>query len=148
MSKTRWMGFISRQVIKGRPENISQCTAEWGRRLGRHSIVKAEVLNIFFTSVLTSKTSLQASRLQKPQGKSGARNVCPWWKRIRLQILNQIMHLRGLMGWELRELVDVLNRQFLTILEWSWQLGEVPDKWRKGSFTPNFWKGRKESMEL
>lgn len=91
MSETRRMGWKSHQVITGRPETMS--VHSWVRQeTWLHKAVKTEVLNIFFTSVLTSKSGLQGSRPQKPQGKSGARNACPWWKRIRLQILKQIMH--------------------------------------------------------
>lgn len=72
-------------------EHVSAQLSDAGD-LVTHSTVKAAVLNIFFTSILTSRTSLQASRPQKPQGRSGARNACPCWKRIRLQILKQITH--------------------------------------------------------
>ncbi|KAM6111510.1 LOW QUALITY PROTEIN: protein Hook homolog 3-like [Phoenicopterus ruber ruber] len=44
---------------------------------------KAEVLNAAFTSVFPGKTSLQESRLLKPEGKSRAKKTCPRWRRIR-----------------------------------------------------------------
>lgn len=49
-------------------------------------------------------------------GKIWSKKCMPrWWKRIRLQILKEIIPSpRGLMGWVLRELVDVLKRQFMT----------------------------------
>lgn len=40
-----------------------------------------EALNAFLASVFTSKTGLQEP--QRPEVKTGARKVCPWWKRMR-----------------------------------------------------------------
>ncbi|KAK4831696.1 hypothetical protein QYF61_018748 [Mycteria americana] len=44
----------------------------------------------------------------------------------------------------LRELADVTTRPLLIIFEQSWQLGEVPENWRKANVTPSFKKGKKE----
>lgn len=42
---------------------------------------KTEALNACFASAFTSKTGLQES--QRLEVKTGARKMCPWWKRMR-----------------------------------------------------------------
>ncbi|KFQ09297.1 hypothetical protein N330_03557, partial [Leptosomus discolor] len=44
----------------------------------------------------------------------------------------------------LRELVVAVVRLLSMIFENSWQSGEVPSDWKKGSIAPIFKKGRKE----
>lgn len=91
------------------------------------SMVMAEVLNIFFTSVLTSKTILQGSRAQKPQGKSGARNACPWWKRIRWQILKQITHTSVQGAWW----DECWGSWLMSLRSHSWQSWKDHGNWER-----------------
>jgi len=46
-------------------------------------VEKTMVLNAASTSVFTNKIGLQESQVPETRGKAGARNVYPWWKRIR-----------------------------------------------------------------
>lgn len=45
-------------------------------------VENTEVLNVFFTSVFTSRTDLQESEVSENKAK-GWSKVYPWWKRIR-----------------------------------------------------------------
>ncbi|KAK4832332.1 LOW QUALITY PROTEIN: hypothetical protein QYF61_021861 [Mycteria americana] len=46
----------------------------------------------------------------------------------------------------LKELADVVAKQLSVIFQKSWQPGEVPSGWRKGTITPIFLKGKKEDL--
>jgi len=44
----------------------------------------------------------------------------------------------------LRDLADIIAKSLSILSERSWQLGEVPVNWKKGSIVSIFKKGRKE----
>lgn len=44
----------------------------------------------------------------------------------------------------LRELIDIAAKPQLVIFEWSQQLGEVPEGWKKSNVTAAFKNGRQE----
>lgn len=45
-----------------------------------------------------------------------------------------------------RKLSDAIVRSLLIIFEWSWQLGEVPEDWKRINITI-FEKGKKEDLQ-
>jgi len=45
---------------------------------------KAELLNAFFISLFTNKTSFQESQALESGGKTEVRKTYPWWKKIKL----------------------------------------------------------------
>ena len=48
--------------------------------LATQGMEEAEVLNTFFTSVFTSKTSLRESKDLETRRKVWSKKTCPWWK--------------------------------------------------------------------
>ncbi|GAB0204443.1 mitochondrial enolase superfamily member 1 [Grus japonensis] len=63
-------------------EKVSLLLNETGD-LVMQDMEKSEVLNVVFALAFTSKTGLQESQAPETRGKSGARKMYPWWKRIR-----------------------------------------------------------------
>lgn len=64
----------------------------------------------------------------------------------KLDILNP-MGSDGLHPQVLRELADVIVRPPSIIFDQSWQLGEVPENWRKANVTHIFKKSKKENPQ-
>jgi len=62
-------------------ENVGPLLSETGD-LVTQDTEKAEVLNVSFVSVFTSKTSFQESQIPATGGKSRASKVYPWCKKI------------------------------------------------------------------
>ncbi|KFV09803.1 RNA-directed DNA polymerase from mobile element jockey, partial [Pterocles gutturalis] len=46
----------------------------------------------------------------------------------------------------LREMAEVIARPLSIIFGKSWEMGEVPEDWRKANITPVFKKGKKEDL--
>jgi len=59
--------------------------------------------------------------------------------------LHKSMGPGGMQSHMLRELADVIARPFSIILEQTWQVGEVPEDWRRADVTPIFKKGEKKA---
>jgi len=50
--------------------------------------------------------------------------------------LYKSIHLDGMHPQVLRDVADRISRSLSIICEWPWQLGKVPDNWRKANVTP------------
>ncbi|PKU47605.1 rna-directed dna polymerase from mobile element jockey-like [Limosa lapponica baueri] len=111
---------------------------------------KAEVLKNLFASIFSDNLSSHTSGVDVPQGRD-------WGSKLPAMVREDQVcdHLRNLNIWKtvrpeepylraLRELADVVAKPLSMIFEKSWQSGEVPGDWKKGSIAPTFKKGRKE----
>ncbi|GAB0181915.1 mitochondrial enolase superfamily member 1 [Grus japonensis] len=107
---------------------------------------KAELLNIFFTSIFTSTVGPQAlgTKLQVD-----ANTEQPSVKEELVCELLQELDPYKSMGPDsihprvLKELVDVV-RPFSIIFEKMWRSGDIPEDWKKANVTPIYKKGLKE----
>ncbi|KFV99642.1 hypothetical protein N326_08183, partial [Eurypyga helias] len=77
-------------------------------------------------------------------GKSPVVSEDQVWKHLRNLKVHNSMGAYGIHLWVLKELADGVAKPLSIILEKSWQSGEVPADWKRGSITPIFKKGRKE----
>uniref|UniRef100_A0A493THY5 Reverse transcriptase domain-containing protein n=1 Tax=Anas platyrhynchos platyrhynchos TaxID=8840 RepID=A0A493THY5_ANAPP len=111
---------------------------------------KAEVLNAFFASVFTSKTSfsLDTQHPELVEG-DGEQNVASTiheemvGEPVRHLDVRKSMGLDGIHPRVLRELAEELAK-LLSIIYWqSWLSGEVPVDWQLAKVTPIYKKGRK-----
>lgn len=135
--------FFSGDKRKTR-KNMGPLLKETGD-LVTQDIEKAEVMNAFFTSVITSKTSLQESEIPEMKGKGWSKEGLSLVEedQVKEYVRKLDMHVHGPVGMHspvLRELPDITAKPLLILLDESWQLREVPEDWRKANVIPIFKK--------
>ncbi|CAM5166679.1 unnamed protein product [Natator depressus] len=109
--------------------------------------VKVNVLTAFFASVFTNKVSSQTTALGSTAWGGGDQPSIE--KEVVRDYLEKLeehksMGPAALHPRVLKELVNVIAEPLAIIFENSWQLGEVPDDWKKANVVPIFKKGKKE----
>ncbi|GAB0176192.1 mitochondrial enolase superfamily member 1 [Grus japonensis] len=112
---------------------------------------KAEVLNAFFASVFSSKTSCSlGTQPPEVEDRDGEQNEAPI---IQGEMVSDLLHhldthksvgLDGIHPRVLRQLVEVLTKPISIIYQQSWLTGEVPVDCRIADVTPIHKKGQKE----
>ncbi|KAK4806802.1 hypothetical protein QYF61_005598 [Mycteria americana] len=113
---------------------------------------KAEVLNAFFASVFTGKTSCsQGTQPPELEDRDGEQNEAPI---IQGEMVSDLIHHfldthksmgpDGIHPRVLRELAKVLTKPLSILYQQSWLTGEVPVDWRLANVTPIYKKGWKE----
>ena len=84
-------------------------------------------------------------------GKSGVRKTYSMEEDPVRQYLSKLdphksMGPDGMHPRVLRDLADIIVRSLLIVFERSWQLGEVPQDWKKLSVTASFKRGNKDDL--
>ncbi|PKU39147.1 rna-directed dna polymerase from mobile element hypothetical protein [Limosa lapponica baueri] len=114
-------------------------------------IEKAEVLNNFFASVFTGKSSSHTAQVAEGKDRDWEKYELPTVEdQVRDCMRNLKVHKS--MGpdeihtWVLREQVDEVAKPLSIIFEKPWQFSEVPTNQKKGNITPIFKKGRRGEL--
>ena len=111
---------------------------------------KAEVLNAFFASVFSGKTSCSLdTRYPELVEGDGEQDVALTIHEEMVGDLLQHLDVRKSMGPDgihprvLRELAEELAKPLSVIYRRSWLSGEVPDDWQLANVTPIYTKGQR-----
>lgn len=113
---------------------------------------KAGVLNAFFASVFSSKTSCSPNTHGEQADRDREQNKALIIHKEMvsdLQLHLEICKSKGPDGIHLgvlRELVEVLIKLLCIIYQQSWLAGEVPVKWQLADVMPIYKKGCKEDL--
>ncbi|GAB0210211.1 mitochondrial enolase superfamily member 1 [Grus japonensis] len=130
-------------------ENVGPLWNETGN-LVTQDMEKAEVLNDFFASVFASKSSSHTAQVTEGKGRDWENAEPPTVGEDQVREYLRNLKVHKSMGpdemhpWVLRQKADEVARPLSLIFEKSWQSGEVPTNWERGSITPIFKKGKKE----
>ncbi|GAB0208346.1 mitochondrial enolase superfamily member 1 [Grus japonensis] len=141
----------SRRFLEGVEDNFLTQLLDVGGKIVPKDEEKAEVLNAFFASVFSSKTSCSPGT-QPPEleDRDGEQNEAPI---IQGEVVRELLHhldTHKSMGPDeihprvLRELVEVLTKPLSIIYQQSWLTREVPVDWRLANVMSIYKKGQKE----
>ncbi|TRZ07418.1 hypothetical protein HGM15179_019687 [Zosterops borbonicus] len=134
-----------------RKDNVGRFLNEQGT-LVTDDTEKAEVLNAFFASVFTNKTSPQGSLTQETRVKEwwDIPLVKEDWVREHLSKLDiqKSVGPEGMHPELLKALADIIERPLVIIFDKLWRSGEVPEDWKKANVTLVFKKGKKEDQGI